>query len=412
MLFRSRITRPDGNQDLTKFSFTMPPGLLGRPAGVARCSEAQIAAARAKSGRAEQASPSCPANSQIGTTLAGAGVGSELTYVPGRLYLAGPFQGKPLSVAAIVPAVAGPFDVGTVVVRVGVGLDPKTAQLEVDGSSSEPIPHILAGIPLRVRDVRVLTDREHFTLNPTNCDPFATHAGIWGGGGNPFSTLDDSPVARQARFQAANCAALGFRPRLSLTLKGGTRRGSHPALRAVVRPREGDANFAEAVVTLPRSAFLDQAHIRTICTRVQFAARACPKGSIYGKARAFSPLLDEPAEGPVYLRSSSHNLPDLVVALKGPPSAEVEVELVGRIDSRHGGIRASFEGIPDVPVSRFQMDMQGGKKGLIVNSRNLCARTSRADAQLTGQNGLLYSSAPAVGAAGCGGKKASRGHRR
>ena len=164
----------------------------------------------------------------------------------------------------------------------------------------------------------------------------------------------DSPVGLQARYQAADCASLGFEPRLAIRLYGGTRRGAHPALRAIVRPRPGEANFARAAVTLPRSAFLDQGHIRTICTRVQFAAGAghgsqCPKGAVYGSAKAWSPLLDAPATGPVYLRSSNHNLPDLVVALKGPDSAPVDVELASRIDSVKGGIRSHLHRHPRRP---------------------------------------------------------------
>ena len=415
--FVADITRRDGDQDLTRFSFTLPPGLLGRLAGISQCPEAAIAAARAKSGRQEQASPSCPQSSAIGHVLGGAGVGSQLTYVPGRLYLAGPFGGDPLSAVAIVPAVAGPFDVGNVVVRVALRLNPVTAQVEVDSSHSEPIPHMLAGIPLSVREVRVAADHPDFTLNPTDCDPFAVRGQLWGGGANPFSAADDSPVARESRFRAVNCARLGFRPELSLRLKGGTRRGAHPALRSIVTPRPGDANFSRVVVTLPRSAFLDQAHIRTICTRVQFAAgvgngQSCPPGSVYGHATAWTPLLDEPAEGPVYLRSSNHNLPDLVMALKGPPSAAVEVELAGRIDSHKGGIRASFESVPDVPVSRFVLEMQGGAKGLIVNSRNLCARASKASGKLRGQNGRRQSISPLVRPAGCGHGHRRRGKRR
>jgi hypothetical protein len=164
------------------------------------------------------------------------------------------------------------------------------------------------------------------------------------------------------------------------------------------------------VVRLPRSAFLDQAHIRTICTRVQFAAHACPAASIYGFAKASTPILDEAVEGPVYLRSSNHNLPDLVVALKGPPSAPVEAELVGRLDSKKGGIRASFEAVPDLPVTKFVLDMRGGKKGLIINSRDLCSRPSRVNAQLTGQNGLPYDIHPVLSAAGCAKGSAGRGH--
>jgi hypothetical protein len=411
-----RITRKDGDQDITRFSSTLPPGLLAKLAGLAKCSDAAITAAKARTGphggAEELANPSCPADSKIGRTLAGAGVGSQLIYVPGSLYLAGPFGGDPLSVVAIVPALAGPFDAGTVVVRVALTVNPKTAQAEVDGSASDPIPHILRGIPLNVRDLRVYVDRPDFTLNPTSCDPFAAQASISGSGLLPLDPADDSPVSLSDRFQAANCAALGFKPKLSLRLKGGTKRGDHPAVRAVVIPRAGDANFGQAVVTLPRSAFLDQAHIRTICTRVQFAAKACPPGAIYGKAKAWSPLLDEPAEGPVYLRSSNHNLPDLVMALHGPPSAPVDVELVGRVDSHKGGIRTSFESIPDVPVTRFILEMQGGAKGLIVNSRELCARPSKATAKLTGQNNRRHNFNPVVKAAGCQGSKGAKRRQR
>jgi hypothetical protein len=162
------------------------------------------------------------------------------------------------------------------------------------------------------------------------------------------------------------------------------------------------------VVKLPTSAFLDQAHIRTICTRVQFAAgpghgELCPKGARYGYARAWSPLLEGPATGPVYLRSSDNNLPDLVAALSGPPSAAVQVELSARIDSVKGGIRSTFAGVPDVPVSRFILDMQGGKKGLIVNSRHLCRKPgrNRARANLKGQNGRISRTKPIVRTAKC-----------
>jgi hypothetical protein len=414
--FVMRLRRSDGEQDLTRFSATLPPGVAGRLAGLSRCPDAQLVAAKAKSGRKELASPSCPGSSRVGSALAGAGVGTALTYVPGSLYLAGPYHGAPLSVAAIVPAVAGPFDVGTVVTRVALRLNPITARVEVDGAASDPIPHILDGIPLKVRDIRVFADRGGFTLNPTSCEPSAAAAQIFGSFADPFNPADDVAVARDSRYQASSCASLAFGPKLSLALKGGTRRSDHPALRAVLTPRPGDANLAGAVVTLPHSAFLDQAHIRTICTRVQFAAgpgggAGCPAGSVYGHATAWSPLLDEPAQGPVYLRSSNHNLPDLVMALQGPPSAPVSVEVAGRIDSKGGGIRSSFETIPDLPVSRFVLDMQGAKKGLIVNSRNLCARVSRADVRLAGQNGRQANSKPAVAAAGCGKPKVKKGQR-
>jgi hypothetical protein len=242
-------------------------------------------------------------------------------------------------------------------------------------------------------------------LNPTSCDPSSAKATLFGGYLDVFSSADDVPVALSSRYQAANCRNLGFKPKLSLKLQGGTRRGAHPALKAVLKARPGDANIGKAVVTLPSSAFLDQGHIRTICTRVQFAAKKCPQGSIYGKARAFTPLLDDPIEGPVYLRSSNHKLPDLVAALNGL----VDINVVGRVDSFKGGIRSSFETVPDAPVSKFVLSMQGGKKGLVINSRNLCAGKNRADALFTGQNGVPNHFHPLVGAS-CGkGKKGKRG---
>lgn len=388
--FVLRLTRRDGEQDLTRFSVSLPPGVTATLAGVGQCPEAAIAAARLKSGASELAAPSCPASARVGGVLAGAGVGSELTYVGGSLYLAGPWEGAPISTVAIVPAVAGPFDVGTVVVRQALRIDPRSAQVEVDGARSEPIPHILAGIPLRVRDIRAYIDRPGFTLNPTSCEPSQVAADIWGGGANPLTPADDVAVAAADYFQAASCAALDFAPKLFLRLKGGTRRNSYPALRAVLRPRAGQSNISGAVVRLPRSAFLEQAHINTICTRPRFAADQCPKGSIYGYAKAFTPILDTPVQGPVYLRSSDNTLPDLVADLRGPSWLPIKTEIVGRIDSVNGGIRSSFEGVPDIPVSKFVLNMKGGKKGLIVNSRNLCKHRSFASALFIGQNGKRF----------------------
>lgn len=390
--FTMRLTRRDGDQDLTRFDATLPPGVGGILAGVDKCPDAQIALAKAKTGLAELRSPSCPANSKIGNVEAGAGVGSQLTYVPGSIYLAGAFGGAPLSVVAIVPAVAGPFDIGTVVTRQALVVNPRTGEVSVDGSHSDPIPHILAGIPLVVRDIQVHVDRSHFTYNATSCDILATRASIWGGGANAFSLIDDGPVARGVRYQAASCASLGFKPSLSLKLKGGTGRGAHPRLRSVFKPRQDDANLKGLVLRLPRSAFLDQAHIRTICTRVQFAAKACPEGAIYGRARAFTPVLSEPLEGPVYLRSSNHNLPDFVAALHGL----VDVEAVARIDSKKGGIRATFTDVPDAPITKVVVNMRGGKRGLIVNSTDLCAGKHRGNAQLVAHNAKQQTSRPLV----------------
>ena len=381
-----RLTRTDEDQELSGVEGTAPPGLLASLKGLGRCSDAAIAAAANldRTGTEEINNPSCPASSLVGSVDAGTGVGQVLTYVHGKIYMAGPYKGAPVSGVAIVPAVAGPFDVGVIVTRAPGYVNPKTAELHL---VTDPLPLIFKGIPVRVRDIQVHLDKDNFTLNPTNCDPFALS-------GSLFSSEGKSK-AHTIPFQAAECASLGFRPNLRPQLFGGTHRGAHPKFRGTYVPRPGDANASSATVTLPRSEFLDQAHIRTICTRVQFAANQCPAGSIYGHAEARTPLLDETLSGPVYLRSSNHNLPDLVIALHGI----VDVEVVGRIDSIKGGIRANFEDIPDAPVESFTITMQGGKKGLLVNSRNICAHDYRLNAEFEGQNGKEVTLTPKMAAA-------------
>jgi hypothetical protein len=401
--FNVRLTRNDGEQEFTRFSIKLPPGIVGKLAGIPFCSEAQIASARSRAfeggGALELASPSCPGASEVGHTLVGVGVGSSLTYVPGKVYLAGPYNGSQLSIVAITAAKVGPFDVGTVVVRQALKVDPETAEVFVDSVGSDPIPHIIDGIPVHARDIRVYVDRPEFVLNPTSCERTSTASTLLGSGLDFASDSDDQPITVTSPFQAASCASLGFAPKLALSLKGSTKRGGTPKFKAVLTARKGDANVGAAQVTLPHSEFLEQAHIKTICTRVQFKegkvpGEKCPAASVYGYAKAITPLLDEPLQGPVYLRSSSHNLPDLVAALN---SGKINIALAGHIDSVKGGrIRNTFEAVPDAPVTKFTLEMQGGKKGLLVNSTNLCKGTNRAISHFVGQNGKVYDTKPVL----------------
>jgi hypothetical protein len=299
-------------------------------------------------------------------------------------------MGGPYSIVAKVPAQAGPFDLGTVSVRSAIHVDPETAQVTVN---SDPLPQILQGVPVSYRDIRVDVNRPQFTLNPTSCDPMAVNGTI--------ASAKGVKAAVSSRFQVTDCAALNFKPKLALSLKGGTKRSDFPALTAVLTtPKGANANIAKTSVALPRSEFLEQGHIRTVCTRVQYRVDECPKASIYGFAEAKTPLLDEPLEGPVYLRSSDDLLPNLVAALKGP----IEIDLVGRIDSVRGGIRSTFSAVPDAPVSRFVLRMQGGKKGLLVNSRNVCGAAYRATVKMDGQNGKAHDLRPVLRHTGCNGK--------
>jgi hypothetical protein len=403
--FVLHLARADGSQAIRGVSAALPPGLTGKLAGIPYCSKQAIVSAATRAGRYEAAHPDCPAASQVGTVTVGAGAGPKPLYVEGHAYLAGPYRGAPLSLAIVTPAVAGPFDLGTVVVRTALYVNPETAQIR---AVSEPIPTILEGIPLDVRSIAVQMDKPNFTLNPTSCEPMAIAA-------TALSALDQvAPLSN--RFQVGGCAALPFAPRLALSLKGRGRRGGHPALKAVLTAQPGEANIASAQVTLPHSEFLDQGHIGTICTRIQFAegsilGEKCPAASVYGFARAETPLLDQPLEGPVYLRSSSHELPDLVAALGG----QIEVVLAGRVDAVHSRIRNTFEVVPDAPVSRFTLEMQGGAKGLLVNSTNLCRSTNRATVGFTAQNGKTDDYRPVVANSckkGKAKKKKSKGHRK
>jgi len=396
--FSIRLTRPDGAQELERLQISPPPGFVASLRGIPYCPEAQIESARTRAGKVEQISPSCPAAAAVGSVRAGAGAGPTPFYAPGKLYLAGPYKGAPLSVVAITPAVAGPFDLGNVVIRSALKVDPTNARIT---AITDSIPQIVRGVPLRIRDVRIDLDRPNWAQNPTSCEAMAVEVTAFGANG---------AVSRPAnRFQVDGCENLGFRPRLTGFLKGGTKRSDNPAFVSVLSfPQGAYANVARAAVTLPHSAFLDQSHIRTVCTRVQFAANACPAGSIYGKAEAFTPLLDEPLKGNAYLRSSSNKLPDLIVALRGPAHQPIAVDLAGRIDSVGGGIRTTFETAPDAPVSKFVLRMFGGKRGLLVNSRDLCLKGGgRMSVRLTAHNGKQSSQRPPLENQ-CGKKKTGK----
>jgi hypothetical protein len=391
-----RLSREDATQRLGKIEATLPTGLIAKLAGVGTCAEAAIARARSREapekGVLEQADPSCPAASEIGTVVAGAGAGPTPYYTSGHAYLAGPYKGAPISVVAIAAAVAGPFDLGTVVVRSALYLDPATAQGRV---VSDPLPQILQGVPVDLRSVAVRAERPGFALNPTSCAPKSF-------GGVALSSLG-SAAALFERFQVGGCASLPYKPKLSVNLFGPTNRGAHPRLRSVFTARPGDANTAAISFAFPKSEFIDQAHFRTICTRVQFAADQCPAGSVYGHVRAFSPLLDYPLEGPVYLRSSVHKLPDIVLALHGPPSQPLFFEAAGRVDSVKGGLRVRFQSVPDAPLSKVILTAQGAKKGLFQNSTDICRGTHRATLLLEAQNGKTRDAMPKVEAQ-CKGK--------
>jgi hypothetical protein len=378
--FQVRIARPDGQQELKVVNVTLPKGLTGKLAGIPYCSEAEIAASAASSGKAEAASYSCPAASLIADTTTRAGSGSSPLEIAGKAFLAGPYKGAPLSMAVITPGVAGPYDVGTVVVRVALNVNPETGQIN---AVSDAIPNVFDGVKLDVRSIDVNVNKASFMRNPTNCAAGATSGTINGGGSNPADPASFSSYAVSAPYQATECSKLAFKPKLFTRLFGPTKRAMNPRIRAILEAREGDANLSRAALTLPHSLFLDQSHIKTVCTRVQLAAKACPSGSVYGQAEAKSPLLDNKLKGPVYLVSSNDKLPNLVADLRG----QVNIQLRGVISSKRGGLKTVFPTVPDLPVKKFILNMKGGKKSLLVNSTNTCATKQTAVLNLKAQNG-------------------------
>jgi hypothetical protein len=401
-----RLSREDGTQELGSLAVRMPEGLLGSLKGIPYCPEAALASVSGAlgAGVGEELASACPRASEVGRVTVGSGAGPTPFFTSsGRAYLAGPYKGAPLSLAVVTPAVAGPFDLGSVVVRNALRMDPQTAQIT---NVSDPLPRILHGIPLDLRDVRVELNRKGFILNPTSCDEMAIEATL--------TSVTGATAERTERFQVGGCDRLGFKPRLSLRLKGKVRRGGNPSLRAVLRARPGDANIGKATVLLPQTELLESSHIGTTCTRDLYSAgpgggAECPKRSVYGYAKAWSPLLDEPLKGRVFLRSNGgdRELPDLVASLGG----QIHVDLVGYIDSVNERIRTRFVTVPDAPVSKFALTMQGGSKSLLANNTNICREKPRASVFFQGQNNKVRDFAPPVKAS-CGKKDKKHKQRR
>jgi hypothetical protein len=402
------ISRTDGQQELKATDLLLAPGMSGKLAGLRYCPAAALAAAAANAGEAEKADASCPAKSFVGSAVVEAGTGPQpLRIDAGKVFLAGPYKGAPLSLAVVTPATAGPFDLGTAVVRVALFVDPETAQIH---AVSDPIPDVFGGTQLSIRSIAINLSRPNFTLNPTSCDLLETTGALRGGGADPTNPALFSSVPVSAPFRTKECGALKFRPKLYTRLFGGrktTKRSKFPKFRAVLIAREGDANISRTALTLPHSVILEQGHIGTICTRVQLAAQDCPARSVYGYARAKTPLLDDELSGPVYLTSSSHELPDLLVDLHG----QVDVRLRGVISATRARIKTVFPQVPDVPVSKFVLTMKGGKKGLLVNSRDLCAHPNYSVLNFKAQNGKkLKKKKLPLRVTGCkGAKKKHRG---
>jgi hypothetical protein len=362
-----KVSREDGTQHLSSITANLPPGLLAKLAGIPRCSEAQIAAAAARSkegeGAAEQSAPSCPGASQVGVVNVTVGAGSQPYAVQGKVYLAGAYQGAPLSLAVITPAIAGPIDLGTVVVRVALYIDPFTAQVR---AVSGPIPTILDGIPLQVRSVALNMNRAEFTLNPTSCEAMTI-------GGEVLSTSNQ--VAQLSnRFQVGGCQGLPFDPSFAATTAGnGNFRSA--TLDVKIAQKSGEPAIRKVDTQLPLALPSRLVTLQKACVHAQFAANpaGCPAGSVVGTATANTPILNVPLSGPAYLVShGGAAFPDLDIVLQGEG---ITIDLVGNTDIKKGITYSRFETVPDAPISAFELKLPGGAGALLAAPKNLCAPT-------------------------------------
>ena len=378
----------------------MPPGLTGSLRGITYCPEPSIAAAANNPGRTEQASPSCPASSQIGTTNVAAGPGAHPFHAVGSMYLAGPFKGAPLSLVAVTPALAGPYDYGTQVVRVAINVDPLDAHVT---AASDSVPQIIGGIPLRLRSIRVSIDRPGFLRNPTNCSPFAVDSQGIGDQG--------TVVGFSSYFHANNCATLPFKPTMTIRQLGGhksTQRSKNPRIQFDLRTREGDANLKWISVTLPKAFAIDQRHLGNICSRAQLASERCAGRQAIGTVTTTTPLLDAPLTGPAYAVSGFGKLPHVVFILDG------QVMIMPQAESssvNNGHLKSVVPVIPDAPVGHFRLSLFGGGKGYLVNTRDLCGGDIVAKIQYLAQNGKKLAQNPSIQTACGGSKSAKRAHR-
>ncbi len=374
--FTLKLNREDGDQYLGKLNFTLPPGLTANLHGITYCPEADIVAAANTPGKVEQLNPSCPASSEIGTSDVAAGPGSHPFHAYGKIFMAGPFQGAPLSLVAVTPALAGPYDYGTVVVRVALHIDPLDAHVIAD---SETVPEIIGGIPLRLREIRVNIDREHLMINPTNCNPFSVASEGIGDQGTAASF--------SSYFQVANCAGLDFAPRMSITQLGGhkaTKQGSDPSLRFDLNTQPGDANIKSVTVTLPKAFEIDQSHLGNICDRTELAADECKGKAAIGTVIDETPLLERPLEGPAYAVSGFGELPHVVFILDGQVMLTPEAES----SSVQGGrLKTVVPIVPDAPIGSFRFTLFGGSQGYLANTQSLCGAPTVSTIEFNAQNG-------------------------
>jgi hypothetical protein len=392
--FSVTFSRGDGEQDLGGITVQTPPGLLGRIAGIPRCGEAEANAG------------SCGPESQIGTTVATAGPGSHpYTVTGGRVYLTGPYKGQPFGLSVVVPAVAGPFNLGDVVVRAAIAVNPLTSALTI---TSDPLPQIKDGVPFRLRTVTVEANRPGFMFNATNCSQQAISATITG-----EHAIGSSEAAKSSAvsspYAASGCANLPFKPTLTATAGAQASKVNGENLNVKIESQGlGQANIAKVDLTLPQVLPSRLSTIQKACVLAVFEANpaACDEGSVIGKATIHTPVLSSPLSGPAF--------PDVEFVLQGEG---ITLVLDGKTDIKKGITYSRFEASPDAPFTTFETELPTGPHSALTayvpasENYNLCKTSLVMPTVITGQNGAVVAQNTNIAVTGCAGVLAFKASR-
>jgi hypothetical protein len=389
--FTMTMSREDGDQSLGAVQLHMPEGLLGRLASVTPCSEL-----RASEG-------TCGPESEIGHVVANVGLGSDpYTISGGKVFVTGPYNGAPYGLSIAEPAKAGPFDLGSgpcdcVVVRSKIEIDPHTSALTI---TSDPLPTMLDGIPLQLKQVNVTIDRPGFTFNPTNCSQLAITATI--------TSEDGATAPLSMPFEVANCATLPFKPTFTVLTLAKTSKANGASLHVKVTSGPGEANIDKVKVDLPKQLPSRLTTLQKACSDATFNANpaSCPGGSVVGAATAVTPVLKSPLTGPAYLVShAGAAFPDLVIVLQGEG---ITLQLIGNTDIKKGITISTFNAVPDAPISTFDLVLPEGPHSALAAHGNLCKSKLNMPTAITGQNGAEIKQTTRIAVAGCPKHKKAR----
>jgi hypothetical protein len=393
--FTMTMSRPDGSQNLQAITLKMPPGLLGTLASVKLCPEVQANAG------------TCGPESLIGHTTVSVGVGGDpYTVTGGEVFITEGYKGAPYGLSIVNPAVAGPYNLGKVIVRAKIEVDPVTAALTITTDTTGPykIPTILDGIPLQIQHVNVSIDRPNFTFNPTNCSPLAVTGSL--------QSSEGSSKALSVPFQVTNCAVLAFKPKLTASTNGKTSRAIGASLKVRLSYPAGayDANISKVKVDLPKQLPSKLPTLQKACPAATFNANpaACPAASIVGHATAHTPVLPVALSGPAYFVShGGEAFPDLVIVLQGYGTT---VHLVGStfINEKTGVTSSTFKQVPDVPVGTFELTLPQGKYSALAATANLCTTKLAMPTSFVAQNGAEIHTSTPITPRGCAKHKAKK----